>query len=108
MGITGVLTSAYSWRGKSEGDTSGAQIDMLIDRADNIINLCEMKFSLREYVLTTKDISSINNKIASFVEANKVKKAVHVTMVTTYGLEHNEHWGDIQSEVTLEDLFETE
>ena len=108
LGITGVLTSAYSWRGKSEGATSGAQIDMLIDRADNIINLCEMKFSLREYALTTKDISSINNKIASFVEANKVKKAVHVTMVTTYGLEHNEHWGDIQSEVTLEDLFETE
>lgn len=105
LGITGVLTSAYSWRKKGDGVTSGAQIDMLIDRADNIINLCEMKFASKEYALTAKDISSINNKVASFVETNKVKKAVHVTMVTTYGLEHNEYWGEIQSEVTLDDLF---
>ena len=106
LGITGVLTSAYSWDEKSNGTTPGSQIDMLIDRADNIINLCEMKFASKEYALTAKDISNINNKVASFVESGKVKKAIHVTMVTTYGLEHNEHWGEIQSEVNLEDLFE--
>ena len=106
LGVTGVLTTAYSWRGKRNGEIPGAQIDMLIDRADNIINLCEMKFTSTEYALTAKDISSLNNKVASFVEANKVKKAVHVTMVTTYGLEHNEYRGEIQSEVTLDDLFE--
>lgn len=106
LGVAGVLTSAYSWREKTKGTTSGAQIDMLIDRADNIINLCEVRFASKEYPLTAKDISSINNKVSAFVESTKVKKAIHVTMVTTYGLAHNEHWGEIQSEVTLDDLFD--
>lgn len=105
LGIGGVVTNTCSWRGKGSERNSGAQIDMLIDRADNVINICEMKFSSRPYPLRVKDIASINNKVASFIEATDVKTAVHVTMVTAYGLERNEYSGEIQSEVTIDDLF---
>lgn len=105
LGISGVATSTYSWHGKGGNNHDGAQIDMLIERADNVINLCEMKFASHPYSLTSKDVSNINNKVASFISATQVRSAVHVTMVTTYGLEHNEYSGEIQSEVTLDDLF---
>lgn len=106
LGISGVATSTCAWRSKGDGERHGAQIDMLIDRADNVINVCEMKFSTRKYALNSSDMKSINNKVASFIESTKVKSAVHVTMITTYGLEMNQYSGEIQSEVTLDNLFE--
>ena len=106
LGISGVASSTYSWRSKGEAPIKGAQIDMIIDRSDNLINICEIKFASGEYSLTKNDMVSINNKVAAFINDNHVKNAVHVTMITTYGLEHNEYWGEIQSEVILDDLFD--
>ncbi|MBR5029529.1 MAG: ATP-binding protein [Muribaculaceae bacterium] len=105
LGIDGVVTNTCSWQGKNDDGSLGAQIDMLIVRADNVINLCEMKFASSEYTLAAKDIASLNNKVSLFRENSNKKSAVHVTMITTFGLVHNAYWGDIQSEVMLDDLF---
>jgi predicted AAA+ superfamily ATPase len=104
LGIAGVLTSAFSWRGEYEG--TGAQIDLVIDRNDNIINLCEIKFSSGEYQIDKKYYESMRNKKTAFLNSTRTRKSVQTTMVTTFGLKKNAYSAEIVSEVVLEDLFE--
>lgn len=83
-----------------------AQIDLLIDRNDSVINLCEIKFSKEKFCIDKKTHQNLMHKKSVFINETKTRKAVHLTMITTYGLVHNEYWNDIQSEVTMDDLFE--
>jgi len=78
---------------------------MLIERADNTINLCEMKFSEGKYTITKSYDEILRNKKTRLIEETKTRKAVHITMVTTYGLTRNAYYNNIQSEVTADDLF---
>ena len=68
--------------------------------------MCEMKFSAKEYAITSADDASMRNKKAAFKRETRTRKAVHVTYVTTFGLKRNAYANDVQSEVTLDDLFE--
>jgi len=104
LGIHGIISYSHSWRSKSKEE--GAQIDLLIDRNDNVINLCEMKFSREKFCMDKKTHQNLMHKKSVFINETKTRKAVHLTMITTYGLVHNEYWNDIQSEVTMDDLFE--
>lgn len=103
LGISGITTNVFSWFGK--GDNRSAQIDMLIDRADNAINLCEMKFYSKAYPMSVKDEEDIERKVSTFSEATKTNKTIIVTMITDKGLERNEHSECIQKVVTLDQLF---
>ena len=103
LGISGITANVFSWFGK--GESSSAQIDMLIDRADKTINVCEMKFWNRPYAMTAKDEADIERKVSTFIEATKTDKSIIVTMITTKGVEQNEHSGCIQRELVLDDLF---
>jgi len=104
LGISTISTEISSW--SSRKSSPGAQIDLIFNRKDGIINLCELKYCKSEYVISAKDETNLRNKIAVFEAETKTKKAVHLTMVTTYGLVENSHTGIVQSEVTLKDLFE--
>ena len=104
LGISGVITYSAAWRSKKTGHTD-TQIDLLIDRNDGIINLCEMKFTNSELVIDKKTDEDLRNKKATFLTETKTRKAIHITMVTTYGVRHNAYWNNIQSEVTMNDLF---
>lgn len=99
LGITGVQSDVCAWKG------NGGQIDLLIDRRDQTINLCEMKFSQSEYEITKQYDEHLRERAESFRTATKTRKALHLTFVTTYGLKKNIYSGNIQSEVTLDDLF---
>lgn len=107
LGIRGVYTNFNSWYTDKDEDkgVNGSQIDLLIVRKDQIINLCEMKFSLTEYTITDKFLSSIANKINDLVTVTKTKYAIYPTLVTTYGLKENKNSSSIQAVVTLDDLF---
>ena len=104
LGISGVLTSAFSWRGEYDG--KGAQIDLIIDRNDSIINLCEIKFSSGRYQIDKKLYESMQNKKTAFANSTRTRKAVQMTMITTFGLVRNSHSSEIVSEVELDDLFD--
>ncbi|MDR0310123.1 MAG: ATP-binding protein [Acidobacteriota bacterium] len=104
LGIAGVLTSAFSWRGEYDG--TGAQIDLIIDRADNIVNLCEIKFASGQYQIDKKYYESMRNKKSAFVNSTHTRKAVQTTIITTFGLKPNSFSGEIVSEVVLDDLFD--
>lgn len=105
LGIAGVLSNVYSWRKEADETSDGAQIDLLIDRKDQVINLCEMKYSLSEYIIDAEYEQKLRNKKSVFIDTTNTRKAVHLTMVTTFGIKVNAHSGIVQNEITLEDLF---
>ncbi len=107
LGILGVLSQDSVWFSESTGDTGrGAQIDMVIDRRDRVINLCEIKFSLNPYTIDRDYEMQLRNKMETFREVTHSRSALHLTMITTYGVHRNAHSGIVQSEVTMDDLFE--
>lgn len=103
LGISGVSTEAFSWHSRSA--SPGAQVDLLISRKDGVINLCEMKYSLSPVTLTAKDDKDLQYKRTAFIAETGVRKAVHITMITTYGLSGKGYKASVQSEVTLDDLY---
>jgi len=104
LGISGIVTYTSSWRRFKENN--GAQIDLVIDRADKVINLCEMKFTDKPYLISKDDDEEFRNRIALFQEDTKTRKTLHFTMVTPFGVKRNMYSDAIQSEVTMDDLFE--
>lgn len=110
LGISGVLTNEYAWRYVPKKDSAkteeeGIQIDLLIDRSDGIINLCEMKYSSDKYVINETYQKKLNKRKEIFANVTKTKKALHTVFITTDGLAHNAYASDIQNEVSLDDLF---
>jgi hypothetical protein len=107
LGISGVLTNVYSWKQKADEavGTTGVQIDLLIDRNDQVINLCEMKFSKAEYTITKDYEMSLRQKLEAFRIGTNCRKAIHLTMVTTYGLIKNAYAETVQSSIMMNDLF---
>lgn len=104
LGISGVQTTVSSWRNSML--ENGAQIDLVIDRRDQVINLCEMKFSINPYTISKKYANELRNKIGSFKSETKTRKSVFLTMVTTFGLQENTNsLGLVQNDVTMDDLF---
>ena len=110
LGISGMATSASSWRyvpskeEKASGE-KGAQIDLLIDRADRIINLCEMKFSVKPYKITDSYESALRYRMSLFQEKAKTAKTLTYTFVTTFGVANAIGHSIVSSEVTMDDLF---
>lgn len=107
LGISGVLTEVNSWYCKADLDNGvfGSQIDMLIVRKDQVINLCEMKYSQSEYTITEKVDRNIRNKINDLITVSGTKYAIYPTIITTYGLVENSYSQEVQSVVTIDDLF---
>ena len=104
--IGGVKSSLSAWSVKGDDENEGAQIDLLINRADNVVNLCEMKFSSGEYVISKDEESKLRNRIEVLKKTLSPKQTVHLTMITTYGVAYGKHSGIVQKQVVLDDLFE--
>ena len=105
LGISGVLSEESVWFVRAGEEDLGAQIDLLIDRRDHVINLCEMKFSIDEYVIDKSYDAVLRNKVETFRRAASVKKSIQLTMVTTYGVKRNKYSSIVQSQIVLDDLF---
>jgi hypothetical protein len=103
LGIAGVSTRASAWR--SAARRPGAQIDLVIERRDGVINLCEMKYTTHPYTIGADEADALERKKGVFITETGSRSAVHITMITTYGLERKGYFGVAQSEVTMGDLF---
>lgn len=99
LGISGVHTETFSWRGRE------SQIDLIIDRDDRLINLCECKFSSREFVIDKEYDTVLRERQAAFLEETGTRKSTMMTLITPFGLKRNEYFGRIQNTITSEDLF---
>ena len=108
LGITGIATDIASWRyvpNKTSGE-KGAQIDMVISRADRVINLCEIKFAIGKYQLTKTYAEYLRDRIELFRAKTNTKYSIIQTLLTTYGIAEGINSGVVQQEVVMNDLFD--
>jgi hypothetical protein len=98
-----MLTKYYSWRNKP-GKPAG-QIDMIIERADGITDICEMKYSRYEYTQDADESKKLERRIQAFQSEYKDHKSIRTVLVTTKGLTQGEHSDDFAKVLTLKDLF---
>lgn len=108
LGIAGVLSEESSWfvsAGEGETESSGAQIDLLIDRRDQVINICEIKFSMNEFQIDKDYEQKLRNKITVFRQKTNCKKTIQLSMITTFGIQKNKYSNIVTNEVLLDDLF---
>ncbi|MDZ4666499.1 MAG: ATP-binding protein [bacterium] len=104
LGISGVQSNIASWR--YHDSDAGAQIDLLIDRRDQVITICEMKFSINEFVIDKSYAAKLRNKIGSFKRVSKTKSAIQLCMLTTYGVSANNYSLDlVQNDLSMDCLF---
>ena len=106
LGISGVYAEESAWRYIGNASSKGAQIDLLLDRQDFCISICEMKFSNAAFPIDKAYATDLKTKLDVFREFTKTKKTLLLTMVTTFGIKDNiNKTGLVQNEVTLADLF---
>jgi AAA+ ATPase superfamily predicted ATPase len=106
LGIAAVYTTQSVWRYTGGKDLPGAQIDLLIDRNDHSINICEMKYSDTEYTVTKSYAEDLKRKRDVFKRETKTKKTVFITMITTFGVTSNMHsTGNVDNNLTMDVLF---
>ncbi len=103
LGIDRILNSSSSWR--SSRSSEKTQIDLIIERADRIINLCEIKFCETPYIITKEYAMKLRTRMAVFQNETQSRKSLVNTMITTYGLVPGKHSAVAQSEVIMDDLF---
>jgi len=106
LGIGSVYTEASGWRYIGKKGEKGAQIDLLLDRQDHCINLCEIKFCAEEFVIDKRYAGEFENKVKVFRSQSKTRKTIFPTMITPYGVLKNDYYINlIQAEVLMGDLF---
>lgn len=100
LGLSGISTEESGWSG------SGAQIDLVIDRADRSVNLCEMKYYNSEFIIDKEYAKKLETKKRVFREKTGTKKTLFTTMITTYGVKINKHYNSVvDNQLTMDDLF---
>ncbi len=105
--IGGVVTHVCSWRHvPDEVHVRGGQIDLLIDRADGVIDVCEMKYSPDKYVPDKRSDEELRRRLAVFSEVAAPRKSVRAVLVTPFGLEENAYSGRYSNVVTFDELFQ--
>lgn len=105
LGIQGVISKQSAWAVQSDDNNDGSQIDLLIVRNDNVVNLCEMKFAGDVYMIDKDEELRLRRRVEALKQTLTRKQTVHLTMVTTYGVAHGKHSGVVQKSVTMNDLF---
>ena len=100
MGISGILSSSYSWQ------NAGAQIDLVIDRADKVINVIEIKYSQGPFVITQKYEAELRNKVEQFRSNTSTKKAIWPLFISPYGLGNSPYNHFFLKTLTMEIFFE--
>lgn len=106
LGISGVQTNVCSWFARGVDKQHGAQIDLVIQRADGVADICEMKHSASVFTIDNEYAKDLQNKLEAYHELSKDKRTLHLVMVTTNGVARNNNYNMVQNEITMDDLFE--
>jgi len=97
---------SWRWTPPGKNTSTGTQIDMLLDRPDGIINVCEIKHYDGKYTINKAYADQLRHKLETFKTQTKTNKQLFLTMITTHGLTQNEYARELVArEVTLKDLF---
>ncbi|MCF0172161.1 MAG: hypothetical protein HUJ91_00225 [Bacteroidales bacterium] len=97
-----ISTDCYSWRSAE----NAAQIDLVVERADGMMNICEIKYSDSPYVLTKSEFGKILNRKAVFLSETGINKGVYLTMISPMGVKKNQYSASIDMTLNLDCLFD--
>lgn len=104
LGISGIQTETSAWINPDTKEP--VQIDLVIDRADRVINLCEMKFSIHPFSISSKYQAELLKKITVFKKQTRTRKTIFMTMITTYGLQEKRTFSSlVQNDLKMDVLF---
>ena len=103
--IAGVSTTESLWAKRGDGDSAGTQIDLIIARKDNVVNMCEMKFYSTEFEVDKEYHLVLENRKKLLRDIIPKKATVHNTLITTYGLRKRGYWSDFVRVITIDQLF---
>lgn len=104
--VVALSTSTWKYQAKPNSDEHGAQIDLIIDRADNCINLCEIRFRQEPLVITKAYAQTLKDKKAIFREQTKTKKSLITTLITNQGVKENENYfSAVDNHISLEEYW---
>lgn len=103
--VGGVRSSVSTWNNRGDDGTKGCQIDMLIFRDDNVVNLCEMKFSTTPYAIDAEEQIAMLHRIEALKSKIPNRTTIHMTLVSTFGLAKGKNTGHIQQVIVADDLF---
>jgi len=107
LGISGIYTEYSAWKCKAneQEGIAGAQIDLIIDRADKMVTICEMKYYNKVYAMTKKDGEALRAKVSSFRRVTRTSKGVSLAMVTMHGVTRNAYSSSVDVSITCNDIF---
>jgi hypothetical protein len=106
LGISGMVSNACSWVStRKNEEEKGVQIDLLIDRNDEVIDLCEMKFTKAAYSVSDEDVEKMMHRQSVFAAETSTRKAIHLVLVSASGVVRNANANEFQNILTAEDLF---
>jgi hypothetical protein len=105
LGISGIMANVFSWHVKANDAHQGVQIDLLIDRSDNVINVCEMKYAPHGFSLTSATLNSINVKMEVLRQYVSPRKFVSAVLITSNGVIRNKYSDEIRQIISAEQLF---
>jgi hypothetical protein len=107
LGIHGIISNEYSWTMKGNSSQDGTQIDFIIDRADNFINVLELKFYEVPFEISRKYTEELRQKVNVFKQKTQTKKNIFITMLTAFGVKKNEHYlSIISNQLLIDELFD--
>lgn len=106
LGIAGVISNEYSWRTPPYADLPGVELDLLIDRADKVFNLCEMKYTTGKFTIDKKYSEILRNKVQRLYDVTKTRNAVFLTIISANGITANAYANEIPCVLTADDLFD--
>lgn len=105
LGITSIPTAISAWAVRADEQSPGAQIDLVIDRRDDVVNLCEIKYYRGEYDLTAEYLASMQARLETFRRRTGTRKALHLTMINLWGLKDNALAARVPNALSADDLF---
>ena len=110
LGINGIICNAYSWKSITSTDKTnkGSQIDLVIERDDNVIDLCEIKYTKEKFTIDSTYNDIIQNKKVRFIQEHKTSKAIHLILISANSVCMNEYSEEFQKIIYSDSLFETE
>ena len=104
LGISGVITTHSAWSKRAD-DTDETQIDLILSRNDNVVNLCEIKYYSDAFSVDKKYYQTLLHRQELLSKELPPKATVHNTLITTFGLNYNEYSGIFTNVITMNDLF---
>lgn len=105
LGISGIMANLYSWHTKRTDEHPGVQIDLIIDRSDNVVNVCEMKYAPNGYRLTGEELNKIRNRLSVFSMYLLQSKFAQSVLITSNGVLPNSNSFEFPLQVTGDQLF---